>query len=90
MYEVVPSARFRRDYKLAVKRGCNMKLLQEVVDILVAGETLDAKYRDHALSGNFNGVRECHISPDWLLLYDINGTELALLLLRTGTHSDIF
>ncbi|MCC8079358.1 MAG: type II toxin-antitoxin system YafQ family toxin [Oscillospiraceae bacterium] len=90
MYEVVPSARFRRDYKLAVKRGCNMKLLQEVVDILAAGETLDAKYRDHALSGNFNGVRECHISPDWLLLYDINGTELALLLLRTGTHSDIF
>ncbi|MCD8017274.1 MAG: type II toxin-antitoxin system YafQ family toxin [Oscillospiraceae bacterium] len=90
MYEVVPSARFRRDYKLAVKRGCNMKLLQEVVDILAAGEMLDAKYRDHALSGNFNGVRECHISPDWLLLYDINGTELALLLLRTGTHSDIF
>lgn len=90
MYEVVPSARFRRDYKLAVKRGCNMKLLQEVVDILAAGETLDAKYRDHALSGNFNGVREYHISPGWLLLYDINGTELALLLLRTGTHSDIF
>ncbi len=60
------------------------------MDILAAGETLDAKYRDHALSGNFNGVRECHISPDWLLLYDINGTELALLLLRTGTHSDIF
>ncbi|MCD8190191.1 MAG: type II toxin-antitoxin system YafQ family toxin [Clostridiales bacterium] len=90
MYEIVPSARFRKDYKTAVKRGYNMKLLERVVDQLAAGQPLDAKHRDHVLSGNYNGVRECHITPDWLLLYDINGTELALLLLRTGTHSDLF
>ncbi len=90
MYEIVPSNRFRKDYKLAAKRGYNMKLLKNVVDRLAAGEPLDAKYRDHVLSGNYSGVRECHITPDWLLLYDISGAELTLLLLRTGTHSDIF
>ncbi|MCD7748794.1 MAG: type II toxin-antitoxin system YafQ family toxin [Oscillospiraceae bacterium] len=90
MYKVVPSSRFRKDYRLAVKRGYNMKLLEEVVDILAAGEPLDARYRDHMLSGKYDSVRECHITPDWLLVYDINETELNLLLLRTGTHSDIF
>lgn len=90
MYEIVLSARFRKDYRQAVKRGYNMKLLEAVVDRLAAGAPLDAKHRDHALSGNYSGVRECHITSDWLLLYDIDGTELALLLLRTGTHSDIF
>ncbi|MCD8106060.1 MAG: type II toxin-antitoxin system YafQ family toxin [Lachnospiraceae bacterium] len=90
MYDVVPSNKFRKDYRLAIKRGYNMDLLEAVVDQLAAGEKLDKKHKDHVLSGNYNGVRECHITPDWLLLYDINDEELELLLLRTGTHSDIF
>ncbi|MCD8078566.1 MAG: type II toxin-antitoxin system YafQ family toxin [Lachnospiraceae bacterium] len=90
MYDVVPSGRFRKDYKLALKRGYNMELLEKVVDQLAAGKPLDKKYRDHVLSGSYDGIRECHITSDWLLLYDIIETELALLLLRTGTHSDIF
>ncbi|MCD7844603.1 MAG: type II toxin-antitoxin system YafQ family toxin [Oscillospiraceae bacterium] len=90
MYKVVPSGRLRKDYRLAFKRGYNMNLLIEVVDMLAAGKPLDARYRDHRLSGEYGNVRECHITPDWLLVYDINETELKLLLLRTGTHSDIF
>ncbi|MCD8196038.1 MAG: type II toxin-antitoxin system YafQ family toxin [Lachnospiraceae bacterium] len=90
MYEIIPSGRFRKDYRIALKRGYNMNLLQRVVDQIAAGKPLDKKHRDHVLSGNFSGVRECHITPDWLLLYDIHEEELELLLLRTGTHSDIF
>ncbi|MCC8014180.1 MAG: type II toxin-antitoxin system YafQ family toxin [Eubacterium sp.] len=90
MYEIVPSSKFRKDYRLAVRRGYNIELLENVINKLAAGETLDRKYKDHGLSGNYDGVRECHITPDWLLVYDINGEELKLLLLRTGTHSDIF
>ncbi|MCD8117191.1 MAG: type II toxin-antitoxin system YafQ family toxin [Oscillospiraceae bacterium] len=90
MYEIVPSGRFRKDYRFAVKRGYNMNLLAEVVDMLAEGKSLDAKYRDHTLSGKYNGVRECHITPDWLLVYEVRESELVLLLLRTGTHSDIF
>ncbi len=90
MYKVVPSRKFRKDYRLTVRRGYNIYLLEEVVNKLSAGETLERKYKDHGLSGNFEGARECHITPDWLLVYEIDGDELALLLLRTGTHSDIF
>ncbi len=84
------SARFRKDYKLVKKRGYNTALLEEVLDILCEEQPLPPKYRDHALTGNFTGHRECHITPDWLLIYKIEAGELLLSLTRTGTHSDLF
>lgn len=67
-----------------------MALLQEVVDLLASGETLPDKYRDHSLTGDYNGYRECHVLPDWLLIYRIENDFLILGLTRTGTHSDLF
>ena len=90
MLEIVLSNRFKKDLKLAVRRGYKIELLEDVVDRLAAGETLEAKYRDHLLTGDYNGFRECHITPDWLLIYQIDNDELLLLLSRTGTHSDLF
>lgn len=90
MLEIVPSNRFRKDLKLLRRRGCDMALLEEVIDRLAAGETLAPKYRDHQLTGDYDGFRECHIAPDWLLVYQIREKELLLLLSRTGTHSDLF
>ena len=90
MLEIVPSNRFRKDLKLLRRRGCDMALLEEVIDRLAAGETLAPKYRDHKLTGDYGGFRECHIAPDWLLVYQIREKELLLLLSRTGTHSDLF
>ena len=90
MLEIVPSNRFRKDLKLLRRRGCDMALLEEVIDRLAAGETLAPKYRDHQLTGDYGGFRECHIAPDWLLVYEIREKELLLLLSRTGTHSDLF
>ena len=90
MLEIVPSNRFRKDLKLLRRRGCDMALLEEVIDRLAAGETLAPKYRDHQLTGDYGGFRECHIAPDWLLVYQIMEKELLLLLSRTGTHSDLF
>ncbi len=84
------SARFRKDYKVVKKRGYNTALLAEVLDILCEEQPLPPKYRDHALTGNFTGHRECHITPDWLLIYKIEADELLLSLTRTGTHSDLF
>ena len=72
------------------KRGLDVSLLDDVVDKLRQGEQLDARYRDHGLSGNFTGFRECHIQPDWLLIYLIENGILTLTLVDTGTHSDIF
>ncbi len=89
-YKIVPSGRFKRDLRTAQKRGYNLALLDVVVDTLAAGETLDPKYKDHALIGNYKGCRECHITPDWLLIYEIADDELILYLTRTGTHSDVF
>ncbi|MBQ3426567.1 MAG: type II toxin-antitoxin system YafQ family toxin [Clostridia bacterium] len=89
-YDIEMSAKFRKDYKLAMKRGYNPLLLEEVVNILANGETLPEKYRDHGLDGNYNGYRECHIQPDWLLIYRIDKDVLVLGLTRTGTHSDLF
>ncbi|WP_276950947.1 type II toxin-antitoxin system YafQ family toxin [Enterocloster lavalensis] len=68
----------------------NISLLDAVVELLANGEPLSEKYRDHALSGNFAGCRECHITPDWLLVYELSNAELLLYLTRTGTHSDLF
>lgn len=90
MLDVVASNRFKKDLKLAIKRGYKMSLLETVVDKLAAQEPLDEKYRDHLLSGDYNGFRECHITPDWLLIYQIREKEVVLFLSRTGTHSDLF
>lgn len=89
-YNIVSSTKFKKDLKLAIKRGYDISLLDEVIDILCNGRTLADKYRDHSLSGNFSGCRECHITPDWLLIYEIADSELILYLTRTGTHSDLF
>ena len=90
MYEIVPSNQFRKDLKLAQKRGYNLNKLKMVITALANGETLEPKYRDHSLSGDYGGFRECHIQPDWLLVYQIDGDQLILFLARTGTHSDLF
>ena len=90
MLKIVPSNRFKKDLKLAVTRGYKIELLEEIVNKLASGTTLEPKYRDHALSGEWKGMRECHITPDWLLVYQIFEDELILYLSRTGTHSDLF
>ena len=90
MYDVVASSRFKKDLKLAIKRGLDISLLDEVVTTLQKGESLPAKNKDHALTGNYTGCRECHIQPDWLLIYEFSDNELTLYLTRTGTHSDLF
>ena len=84
------TSQFRKDYKLAKKRGYNLLLLEEVLDTLLNDEPLDAKYHDHALTGNYLGFRECHILPDWLLIYAVDNGTLILTASRTGTHSDLF
>lgn len=90
MYKVVASTKFKKDLKLAIKRGLDISLLQTVVDKLQNGEALPPKNKDHPLSGRYSGCRECHIQPDWLLIYEIENGELILYLTRTGTHSDLF
>lgn len=89
-YQIEMSTRFKKDYKLAKKRGYNMSLLKEVIEILANGEELPEKYSDHPLSGDYKGSRECHIEPDWLLIYRKERDVLVLGLTRTGTHSDLF
>ena len=81
---------FKKDYKLIQKRGLKIDKLHEVINTLRQQEPLPAKNRDHALTGNYLGFRECHVEPDWLLIYQIKDDELILLLSRTGSHSDLF
>ena len=92
MLTIKYTAQFKKDYKLALKRGCSPKKLEAVVSMLISSQSLPAQYRDHALvnSRNYVGMRECHIGPDWLLVYQIIDNELILKLVRTGTHSDLF
>lgn len=90
MLTIEYGSRFKADYKRALKRGCNPAKLEAILTILQNGGTLPAKNKDHALIGNYKGWRECHIEPDWLLIYKIDGNRLVLLLNRTGTHSDLF
>ncbi len=90
MLDVVLSNRFKKDLKLAAKRGYNLDLLDAVVNQLAMQKPLAEKHRDHGLSGDYTGFRECHIQPDWLLVYRIDDEELLLFLSRTGTHSDLF
>jgi len=84
------STKFKKDYKLVKKRGYDIMLLAEVLDMLCSGQPLPSKYREHNLTGNYEGCRECHITPDWLLIYELAADELILYLTRTGTHSDLF
>ena len=90
MLEIVSSNRFKRDLKVALKRGYRISLLEDVVNRLATREPLEERYRDHLLSGDYDGFRECHITPDWLLVYQVRENELVLFLSRTGTHSDLF
>lgn len=87
---IVVSNQFKKDIKLASKRGFDIDKLKEVVDKLAGRMALDKKYKDHNLLGEYNGFRECHIEPDWLLVYRIEKSEVELFLFRTGTHSDLF
>ncbi|MCD7922185.1 MAG: type II toxin-antitoxin system YafQ family toxin [Clostridiales bacterium] len=88
MLKLNSSTKFRKDYKLCVKRGYDLGLLREVIDTLRIPAPLSGKNRNHNLTGNYAGCMECHISPDWLLIYRVNDDELYLA--RTGTHSDLF
>ena len=88
--DIVWTTQFKKDYKLALKRRLDIALLDDIIRALSRGDTLPEKNKDHPLSGNWTGHRECHILPDWLLIYEINGGELILYLTRTGTHSDLF
>lgn len=89
-YVIRPTAKFQKDLKRAERRGYDLSLLTEVVKKLAAGEVLPRKYKDHSLEGDYAGCRECHITPDWLLVYEIHEGSLILYLTRTGTHSDLF
>ena len=90
MYHLKFTSEYKRAYKRMKKRGVDLTFLDGVVDRLRRGETLEARYRDHALSGNLRGFRECHIKPDWLLVYLIENDILTLTLVDTGSHADIF
>ena len=90
MYAIKWSSKFKKEYKLAIRRNYKIKELDEVIITLANGETLPEKYEDHALEGKWKGHRECHIRPDWLLIYQIKEDMLVLELTRTGTHADLF
>ncbi len=90
MLTIKYQAAFKRDYKRIKKRGYNIRLLEQLIALLAEGQELPASYRDHALTGDYSGCRECHIAPDWLLVYEVLQDELLLYLTRTGTHSDLF
>jgi len=89
-YSIVWTTRFKKDYKLAMKRHMDMNLIDDIIRKLSHGETLPEKNHDHELTGDWIGHRECHILPDWLLLYRIDDDILVLTLTRTGTHSDVY
>ena len=90
MYTIKPTTKFQKDLKRIKKRGYDLSLLKEVIQKLAAGEVLPQKNKDHYLTGIYEGYRECHIAPDWLLIYEIANDSLFLYLTRTGTHSDLF
>lgn len=89
-YDLQFTSQFKKDLKLAKKQNKDLGKLFEVIDILANGETLDAKYKDHSLTGYYRGTRECHVEPDWLLIYEIRGDVLVLMLYRLGSHSELF
>ena len=89
-YEVKFTSQFKKDIKLAKKQGKNIDKLFDVIEKLANGETLEAKFRDHDLTGNFRNCRECHVNPDWLLIYEVKNDVLVLLLYRVGSHAELF
>ncbi len=89
-YNVQFTSQFKKDLKLAKKQNKSCDKLFEVIEILANGGILEERYRDHALSGNYAGTRECHVEPDWLLIYEIRNRTLVLMLYRLGTHSELF
>ena len=90
MLTIKYQAAFKKDYKRIVKRGYDMRLLEKVIELLANQKPRPEKNRDHQLSGDYAGCRECHITPDWLLSYEVADEELILYLTRTGSHSDLF
>ena len=90
MLQLETTRQFRKDYKRVKKRGYDISLLENVIQTLLEEKTLSEKYRDHTLVGNYAGFRECHILPDWLLIYAVKQDTLVLTTSRTGTHSDLF
>ena len=93
--DIVWTTKFKKDYKLAIKRHMDINLLDinlldNIIRVLSRGEKLPDKHKDHELTGDWVGHRECHIQPDWLLIYRIEDDVLVLTMVRTGTHSDLF
>ncbi len=89
-YQLIETTQFKKDRKKMLSRGFRESELKEIVDLLLSGNPLPAKFRDHPLVGDYEGFRECHINPNWLLLYYVLNERLVLVCARTGTHSDLF
>lgn len=89
-YTVKPTTQFKKDYKRAQKQNLNMDILKSVISLLANGHPLPKEFHDHALAGRWKGHRECHLQPDWLLVYRYEDDILVLTLSRTGTHSELF
>ena len=90
MREIVFTSQYKRDFKLALRRDLPMNKLNEVIRLLATDQPLPVANKDHALQGEFRGLRECHIQPDWLLMYRKDESQLQLILIRTGSHADLF
>jgi len=90
IYQLYPTTKYRKDVKRLARRGLDMSKLDTVIELLANGEILPPKYRDHALTGSLKGFRDCHIEPDWVLIYKIDRGKLILILSETGSHSDLF
>ena len=90
MLTIMYHTMFKKDFKRIKKRGYDISRLEKIVELLANEVPLPEQFKDHNLSGNYNGFRECHIAPDWLLIYQVNNNELVLVLSRTGSHSDLF
>ena len=90
MLKVFYSSQFKRDYKTIKKRGYDLKLMNDVIKQLMKGKPLPLRYKEHILQGKYSGQKECHITPDWLLIYKISNDCLVLTMTRTGSHSDLF
>jgi len=90
IYAIKRTSQFKKDFKLAIKRGCDIDKLEDAINILAEGKTLPKEYLDHELKCRYKNYRECHIEPNWLLVYRFFENTLILTLYRTGTHSDIF
>lgn len=90
MLRIIASNNFKKDLKVAIRRGLDISLLDKIVTTIANEEPLPERCRDHNLMGEYAGFRECHIQPDWLLIYKVEKSDLLLFLTRTGTHADLF